>query len=38
MPAAPVLMFYGIVVTMFFDDCRRHRKPHIHVEYQIRRR
>jgi len=27
-------MFYGIVVMMFFDDCRRHKKPHIHVEYQ----
>ena len=31
----PVIsMFYGIVVMMFFDDCRRHKKPHIHVEYQ----
>ena len=29
-----ISMFYGIVVMMFFDDCRRHKKPHIHVEYQ----
>ncbi len=27
-------MFYGIVVLMFFDDARRHKKPHIHVQYQ----
>ncbi len=29
-----ISMFYGIVVLMYFDDCRRHKKPHIHVEYQ----
>jgi len=29
-----ISMFYGIVVMMFFDDSRRHKKPHIHVEYQ----
>ena len=29
-----VSMFYGIVIMMFFDDNRRHKKPHIHVEYQ----
>ena len=29
-----ISMFYGIVVLMFFDDVRRHKKPHIHVEYQ----
>ncbi len=29
-----ISMFYGLVVMMFFDDCRRHKKPHIHVEYQ----
>jgi len=27
-------MFYGLVVMMFFDDRRRHKKPHVHVEYQ----
>ena len=32
MPA--ISMFYGIVVMMFFEDDRRHKKPHIHVEYQ----
>lgn len=31
----PVIsMFYGLVVMMFFDDRRRHKKPHVHVEYQ----
>ena len=31
----PVIsMFYGILVMMFFEDDRRHRKPHIHAEYQ----
>ena len=29
-----ISMFYGIVVMMFFEDDRRHKKPHIHVEYQ----
>lgn len=30
----PVLsMFYGIVVYMYFFDDRKHRVPHIHVEY-----
>jgi hypothetical protein len=29
-----ISMFYGLVVMMFFDDRRRHKKPHIHVEYQ----
>ena len=29
-----ISMFYGIVVMMFFDDCRKHKKPHVHVEYQ----
>ena len=31
----PVIsMFYGIVIMMFFGDNRRHKKPHVHVEYQ----
>ena len=30
----PVLsMFYGIVVYMYFFDDRKHRAPHVHVEY-----
>jgi hypothetical protein len=27
-------MFYGIVVSMYFMDNRRHHLPHIHVKYQ----
>lgn len=31
----PILsMFYGVVVMMFFEDDKRHKKPHVHVEYQ----
>lgn len=31
----PVIsMFYGIVVLMFFDDGRRHKRPHIHARFQ----
>ena len=31
----PVIsMFYGIVIMMFYADNRRHKKPHIHAEYQ----
>ena len=31
----PVLsMFYGIIVSMYFVDNRRHHRPHIHVAYQ----
>ena len=31
----PVIsMFYGIVVSMYFIDNRRHHLPHIHVRYQ----
>ena len=32
MPA--ISMFYGIVVSMYFMDNRRHKLPHIHVRYQ----
>lgn len=33
----PVLsMFYGLIVSMYFLDARRHRRPHIHVRYQGR--
>jgi hypothetical protein len=31
----PVIsMFYGIIVSLYFVDNRRHRAPHIHVKYQ----
>lgn len=31
----PVIsMFYGILVTIFYEDIGRHNKPHIHVRYQ----
>jgi shikimate kinase len=29
-----VSMFYGIIVSMYFFDNRRHKEPHIHVKYQ----
>ena len=27
-------MFYGIIVSLYFFDNRRHKKPHIHIQYQ----
>ena len=31
----PVLsMFYGIIVSLYFFDNKKHKKPHIHVRYQ----
>lgn len=31
----PVIsMFFGILVMMYFEDNRRHKKPHVHVHYQ----
>jgi hypothetical protein len=31
----PVIsMFYGIIVSLYFLDNKRHRHPHIHVRYQ----
>jgi len=27
-------MFFGLVVSMFYGDNRRHKRPHIHVQYQ----
>ena len=29
-----ISMFYGILVSMYYEDTRRHHKPHIHVRYQ----
>ena len=31
---AIISMFYGIIISMYFFDKRRHHKPHIHVKYQ----
>ena len=27
-------MFYGLVISMFYADNKRHKTPHIHVQYQ----
>ena len=27
-------MFYGVIVSMYFLDTGKHKKPHIHVKYQ----
>ena len=29
-----ISMFYGILVSIFFEDNERHHTPHIHVRYQ----
>jgi hypothetical protein len=31
---AVISMFYGIIVSMYYFDKRRHHMPHIHVKYQ----
>ncbi|OIN96947.1 MAG: hypothetical protein COS37_07780 [Anaerolineae bacterium CG03_land_8_20_14_0_80_58_20] len=31
---AIISMFYGIIVSMYFFDNRRHKMPHIHIKYQ----
>ena len=31
---AVISMFYGIIVSMYYLDTRRHHLPHIHVKYQ----
>ncbi len=31
----PVIsMFYGIIISLYFGDTRRHKKPHFHAKYQ----
>jgi len=31
----PVIsMFYGVIVLMYFMDKKKHKLPHIHVQYQ----
>lgn len=29
-----VSMFYGIIVSLYFMDKRRHKKPHVHARFQ----
>jgi hypothetical protein len=29
-----ISMFFGIVVSLYFVDNKKHKKPHIHVKYQ----
>ena len=31
---AVLSMFYGIIVSMYFFDNKKHHNPHIHVSYQ----
>ena len=31
---AVISMFYGIIISMYFFDNKRHKIPHIHVKYQ----
>jgi len=31
---AIISMFYGIIVSMYYLDNKRHNYPHIHVKYQ----
>jgi len=31
---AVIAMFYGIIISMYYFDNRRHKKPHIHIKYQ----
>lgn len=31
---AIISMFYGIIISMYFFDTRRHHHPHIHIKYQ----
>jgi hypothetical protein len=29
-----ISMFYGVLIRMFFYDTEKHKKPHLHAEYQ----
>jgi len=31
---AVIAMFYGVIVSMYYLDNRRHHVPHLHVRYQ----
>ena len=32
-----ISMFYGVLVTIYYEDGGRHHTPHIHVRYQGRK-
>ncbi len=29
-----ISMFYGIIVSVYYEDTGRHHQPHIHIRYQ----
>ena len=31
---AIISMFYGIIISMYYFDNKKHKAPHIHVKYQ----
>jgi hypothetical protein len=31
---AIISMFYGIIISLYFMDLDRHKKPHLHARYQ----
>lgn len=31
---AIISMFYGIIISMYYLDNKKHHTPHIHVKYQ----
>ena len=31
---AVISMFYGLIISMYYLDAKRHNYPHIHVQYQ----
>ncbi len=31
---AVISMFYGLIISMYYLDNKRHHLPHIHVKYQ----
>ncbi|MEW6619660.1 MAG: DUF4160 domain-containing protein [bacterium] len=31
---AVIAMFYGIIISMYYFDKRKHQMPHVHVKYQ----
>jgi len=32
---AIISMFYGIIISMYYLDTRKHHVPYIHVKYQV---
>lgn len=31
---AVISMFYGIIISLYYFDARRHHSPHLHIKYQ----